>query len=121
MQSDRISNTIRALEAMEMNVSMELPVGQVIVYPQHKPGGVYVGLTGAIRLIPDDPDDRDMTIELTADEHPFVFPTLEMLDVAATCCASVSKTSRLIYIPRSVVISDEHTRALLTDLARYHS
>ncbi|HET9300600.1 MAG TPA: hypothetical protein VFO11_11705 [Candidatus Polarisedimenticolaceae bacterium] len=88
---------------------VRLERGQVLQYPGHYPLGVWVVLSGKLRLTPDD-------LALDADATPRILPALADLDRPAARGAVVERAADALFVPHSVAREDEAVRRLLQEL-----
>lgn len=95
----------RALEGMEDVTAVSGRVGQVLLYPQHQPVGLYVVVHGVVR--------RDGNRLLDAARGAFSVPPYEEIDRPAATSFTVARETRMFFIPRSLALHDAEVRRVL--------
>jgi len=105
----RDEETIQALRSYPDIQAVRMEWGQVLQYPGHSPLGVWVVLSGRLRLTPGD-------VLLEADAGPCLLPALRDLDRPACQGAVVERAADALFVPHSVAREDEAVRRLLQEL-----
>ena len=109
MRGDADIQTLLELRTYPDVQAVRMERGQVLQYPGHYPLGVWVVLSGKLRLIPDD-------LPLDADARPRLLPALADLDRPAVQGAVVERAADALFVPYSVAREDEAVRRLLQEL-----
>ncbi|HEX5044691.1 MAG TPA: hypothetical protein VFV75_17455 [Candidatus Polarisedimenticolaceae bacterium] len=104
----RDEEAIRALRTYPDVQAVRMERGQVLQYPGHYPLGVWVVLSGGLRLIP---GQQVLDVDLC------VLPPLCDLDRQAAQGAVVERAADALFVPHSVAREDEAVRRLLEQLA----
>jgi hypothetical protein len=105
----RCIEEIQALRTYPDVQAVRMARGQVLQYPGHYPLGIWVVLSGTLRLMPDD-------LPLAAEALPLLLPALRDLDRPAARGAVVERTADALFIPYSLAREDEAVRRLLEQL-----
>jgi len=108
---------IDALRAIEGVTPVRARRGEVIAYVQHVPIGLFVVTDGALVLT------KPCGCAETIDTHhggspigPFVFPAAAEYDERVGRSAQVRRDSDILYVPRSLVMTDPEVRGLIDRL-----
>jgi hypothetical protein len=104
------AEALRALRTYPDVQTVRMERGQVLQYAGHYPLGIWVVLSGLLRLTPDD-------LVLDADHGPRVLPALVDLDRQAAQGAVVERAADALFVPHSLAREDEVVRRLLDGLA----
>ncbi len=90
---------------------VRMPRGQIALYLGHYPPGVFVAVSGKLRLLPISRRDANREVnEITA---PFVFPSAGDLPWPSEVTVVVAEDVQLIFIPRTLVTVSDRVRAML--------
>lgn len=106
MDGDEERQTLRALRTYPDVQTVRMERGQVLQYAGHYPLGIWVLLSGSLRLVPDD-------VLVDADRGPSVLPALADLDRPMSQGALVERAADALFVPYSVAREDDAVRRLL--------
>ena len=109
MRDEQEAQALRELRTYPDVQAVRMEGGQVLQYPGHYPLGIWVLLSGRLRLTPDGP-------ALDADALPCLLPGLCDLHRPAAQGAVVERSADALFIPHSVACEDESVRRLLQQL-----
>ena len=109
MDADQEIQALRALRTYPDVQTVRLERGQVLQYAGHYPLGIWVVLSGRLRLVTDD-------LPLDAEDGVRVVPALADLDRPAARGAVVERAADALFVPHSVAREDEAVRRLLQEL-----
>ncbi len=93
-----------SLAKLEGATPLVAHVGQVLVYRGHFPAGCFVVLQGTV-LVSD--SQRVQFVRVSPGDEPVLVPPVDELDLAAARSVRVEVGARLLYLPRSVLTSDQ--------------
>lgn len=110
MSGDEEAGVVQALRTYPDVQAVRLRHGQVLHYPGHYPLGIWVVLSGRLRLTP---DDR----VLDTDAGPMLLPALTDLDRPAVQGVVVERAATALFVPHSVAADDGAVRRLLERLS----
>ena len=115
MQSLDAARAIRALEAWPDVTRLRGHAGQVILYRTHYPPGVFVVLAGVVRVVSSERRDGPRPVRLDAGRGPFAIPGPDQLDRRAAGSVELVTDADILFVPRSLVLSDEALRRCLVE------
>ena len=96
---------------------LSLPVGQVLLYREHRPPGVFVVLSGALEIPRERGRRRPVPARLSGSPgRPALLPRPERLEEPSADTWTVAEQAEVLYLPRSLVNESSALRALLRRL-----
>lgn len=108
--NDEERHALQALRTYPDVQAVRMEPGQVLQYAGHYPLGIWVVLSGRLRVMPHE-------LLLDADAAPCLLPALPDLDRQAVEGAVVERAADALFIPHSVAREDQAVRRLLEQLA----
>ena len=103
---------VKQLEAFEGVSRLNMSRGQVLLYREHQPAGIFVLLMGSASLA----CDGEGCVHLErASVGPVMLPALEDLERPSPVTITILESAELIHIPRSLMLSTPAVRELLAD------
>jgi len=109
VNGDEELQALHALRTYPDVQTVRMERGQVLQYAGHYPLGIWVLLSGSLRLVPDE-------VPIDADRSPSVLPALADLDRLMSQGAVVERAAAALFVPHSVARHDEAVRRLLLRL-----
>jgi hypothetical protein len=103
---------VKQLETFEGVSRLNMSRGQVLLYREHQPAGIFILLSGSASLAC---DDRGCVHLERAAGGPVTLPAFEDLERPSQVTITVLEAAELLHIPRSLVLSTSTVRELLVD------
>lgn len=102
------AEALAALRGLPDVSALQGAEGQVLLYAGHFPPGLFLLLSGALRL-----DTAGAPSAVRANGTPLVVPPLAELDLPSACDVVVSAACDLLAIPRSLALASPAVKRLL--------
>lgn len=113
--SDRAEDAVAELERSEGVARVRMTAGQVLMYQDHLAPGVFVLVSGSVKL--EGPADRARATVLRAGPGPVpVLPDPAELERPQEATTTMLEESDLLFVPRSLATSEDRAGELVRAL-----
>lgn len=119
MTEQNRNKLIRALEESHGVSRIRYPAGIVVVYSGHWPPGLFLVLNGAVGWY--DSDTANPAARRSGSssaDAPFMVPSLRSVNAPMPATVIAEEPLEMLSVPRSLVLTNEYIRRLLTDAAK---